>query len=208
MRKCLYILSTAILLCGCSKSIEEKAKDIVIDNVRGRVTNKESLQVISISVDSCYYDIMSVDKLLMEYQEFLNEYEYLCSKSTFAWERYESAKVNAKSLFDAIMMQKRFDEYLESFRTCSDYKIRKIYEQEKEIQSLLRPEGTKEFKCYKVNVKYKAEAAKGIFKEHAATYYVKPDITGILKALDLENDTCRHYKQKFNIEEDSLPKML
>ena len=28
------------------------------------------------------------------------------------------------------------------------------------------------------------------------------------KTIDLENDTCRHYKHKLRLDEDSIPKML
>lgn len=84
MRKYLFLLSIAFLFCGCSKSIEEKAKDLVTDNLSESVTNKESLQIISISVDSCFYDIVVVDKTLQEYQKLQNEYDDLDFKDQLA----------------------------------------------------------------------------------------------------------------------------
>lgn len=208
MRKCIFLLSIAFLLCGCSKSIEEKAKDLVTDNLSESVTNKKSLQIISISVDSCFYDIMAVDKLLKEYHESNFEWDRLKSNADFARERLDVAKENPKTLFDVIRLQRRYDEYNKELKALFAYEDQVIFPKKNEILTHLRPEGTKEFKCYKVSVKYKAEASKGNLKEHTVTYYVKADITGIIKALDLENDTCRHYKQKLRFEEDSIPKML
>ena len=170
MRKYLFLLSIAFLFCGCSKSIEEKAKDLVTDNLSESVTNKESLQIISISVDSCFYDIVVVDKTLQEYQKLQNEYEARAAK-------YE-------------------------------YMVGVVQPKEQEILALLRPKDQKEFKCYKVSVKYKSESSKSKLKEHTASYYVKPDVTGIIKAIDLENDTCRHYKQSFVIENGNIQEML
>lgn len=212
MRKCIFLLSIAFLLCGCSKSIEEKAKDLVTDNLSESVTNKESLQIISISVDSCFYDIMAVDKLLKEYHESHVEWDRLIANAEFARERFETAKEtvnkNPKSLFDAIMLHRRHDEYNKEYGASLAYADHVMLPIEGAILTHLRPEGTKEFKCYKVSVKYKAEASKGNLKEHTVTYYVKADITGIIKAIDLENDTCRHYKHKLRLDEDSIPKML
>lgn len=98
-------------------------------------------------------------------------------------------------MFDVIRLQRRYDEYDNELRALFAYEDQVIHPKKDEILTHLRPEGTKEFKCYKVSVKYKAEASKGNLKEHTVTYYVKADITGIIKAIDLENDTCRHYKQ-------------
>lgn len=208
MRKYLILLSITSMFCNCSKSIEEKAKDLVTDNLRESVTNKKSLQVISISVDSCFYDIVAVDKVLQEYLQVQMEYDALCSKEDFAKERVEVARETAKNVFGIALLQNLANQQANAHAARTDYLVSVLQPKESEILSILRPEGTKEFQCYKVSVKYKTEASKGNLKEHTATYYVKADITGIIKAIDLENDTCRHYKQKLRFEEYSIPKML
>ena len=117
MRKYLFLLSIAFLFCGCSKSIEEKAKDLVTDNLSESVTNKESLQIISISVDSCFYDIMAVDKLLKEYHESNFEWDRLISNVKFAREQLDVAKENPKRIQRRCLMSLGYKEDMMSMIT-------------------------------------------------------------------------------------------
>lgn len=208
MRKYIFLLSIAFIFCSCSKSTEEKAKDLVTDNIRESITNKKSLQVISISVDSCFYDIVAVDKILQEYQKIQNEYDDLVFKEQLAQGKANSARDNAKNIFALVMYQNAADQQIEACAARCRFMVNVLQPKEQEILALLRPKKQKEFKCYKVCVKYKVEATKGKLKEHANTYYVKTDATEILRVLDLDDVSCKHYKNKFIIENGNIPEML
>lgn len=208
MRKYIFLLSIAFIFSSCSKSIEEKAKDLVTDNLRESITNKKSLQVISISVDSCFYDIVAVDKILQEYQKIQNEYDDLVFKEQLAQSRANRARDNAKNMFGLVMYQNASNQQVEACAARCRFMVNVVQPKEQEILALLRPKEQKEFKCYKVSVKYKVEATKGKLKEHANTYYVKADAAEVLKVLDLEDVSCKHYKKNFIIENGNIPEML
>lgn len=208
MRKCIFLLSIAFLLCGCSKSIDEKAKDLVTDNLTESVTNKESLQIISISVDSCFYDIVAVDKALQEYQKIQNEYDDLDFKDQLAQGKANSARENAKNMFGLVMYQNAANQLFEARAAKNEYMVSVVQPKEQEVLALLRPKDQKEFKCYKVSVKYKSEATKGKLKEHTNTYYVKADATEVIKILDLEDVSSKHYKTNLIVESGNIPEML
>ena len=106
------------------------------------------------------------------------------------------------------MYQNAANQLIEARAAKYEYMVGVVQPKEQEILALLRPKDQKEFKCYKVSVKYKSESSKSKLKEHTASYYVKPDVTGIIKAIDLENDTCRHYKQSCVIENGNIQEML
>ena len=119
-----------------------------------------------------------------------------------------SASENAQNMFGLVMYQNAANQLIEARAAKYEYMVGVVQPKEQEILALLRPKDQKEFKCYKVSVKYKSESSKSKLKEHTASYYVKPDVTGIIKAIDLENDTCRHYKQSFVIENGNIQEML